>query len=669
MKRLAKMLLLVMVAAMVLSAFAGCKKTGNTGTGSLDPSDSSKIDQSKPTLELTMFCYGAPNPVYDPQDDTLLKYVQLKAQEYVGRKVNFKFNTRLEQDMTYAQYLELQIASNTYPDVIYAGDLFWLAAELQYVSTSDRTRELSADLVKKNMPGFTARLQQYGIDPDKFLADNIHQDLGKLLWVPCTVPEAIMSNLADNYTPLKGVDADVAWKSGGDYYGWMMRDDVMKAIWGDSVKSEKDIMEIFRSKGGELDPEDIVSDFGWDGSMASIKDYMQKVKDLGMKTAGSGKLIQPGVPSSSSERATSLHWSMGTLAGYTWKFPLRFGPKPETGDSFFLEVSPAYHDYLQWWNDIYNAGLLDEELFVMKDDQMMQKITNGEYALFNAWNYGEGSQSVAANEGYGYRYWPVGYGICDFSANNPNNHYYPVSSFTSSTLFLTTHIKDEDLADAMKYLDYFLTKEHDDIAYWGMPEWTTGEGADRRYKEEYKEVEQWVLNGKVGEKDGRYYGLAYSVAVSPPDAGAAKQYLMNPITFFSESNTYPEGPYYVIPRDLDQIVREANTMNICRNTMIQKYIKPQTEFYMENNNFRVNSYNASDAAFLKYDDNRGSRPESDEIRLIVNMVIGKQADFEANYEAYIAYQKEVELFEAQTSLANTIAQHWEADVIANVIKK
>jgi len=684
MRKIPKYLLVIAVIAMVLSVFAGCKKdpvvnnsteptsevtasAEGEATPDVGNDDERTIDPNKSELKINMFGYGKPNPVFDPVDTSLKEYVQQKAQEYVGRKVTFKYVTSTEQDVSYAQYLELQIAANTYPDLIGAADLFWLAADYAAIRDTDRTRDMTIDMVKENMPGYMARMQEYGIDPDTFLSNNKDTATGRMPYIPMGVPIAVMENLPVNFTPLKGANPDTVWKNGSTFYNWMMRDDVMKAIWGDSVKSEKDLMEIYANNGGSLEVSDIIDDFGWDGSLASIKEYMTAVKEKDMKNSA-GKTIMPGMLVSDSERATSISWSLATLTGYCYRWPLRFHDDPAKDGGFFITTHPNYKEYLAWWNDIYLSGLLDPELFVMKNDQMRSKVANGEYAIINGWLYDESVTAVASADGFGYRMWPAGYGIVDFSAATPNNHMQAVTDFTSYTLFVTTNVKDEDVGDVMKYMDFFMTKERDELVYWGLPEWTTGEGADRRYTEEFKDLEAWLVYGAEGAKDGKYYGLAGSYMVPHADAGADVQYDLGPVSFFDGKYTYPEGPYFTIPQDLEKLMEKANTLNICNETISQKYIKPQMEWWLEDQTFKVGSYNAADPAFIAYDEKSSQYPESDTIKLLVNMVFAKPGDFEAAYKAYDDFNRSMGLYEAQESCAKTLSDAWQSAIMDNIIK-
>ncbi len=41
---------------------------------------------------------------------------------------------------------------------------------------------------------------------------------------------------------------------------------------------------------------------------------------------------------------------------------------------FLLSASEEYYKpYIKWWNEIYNEGLIDPELFIMKNDQYSAK--------------------------------------------------------------------------------------------------------------------------------------------------------------------------------------------------------------------------------------------------------------------------------------------------------
>jgi len=185
----------------------------------------------------------------------------------------------------------------------------------------------------------------------------------------------------------------------------------------------------------------------------------------------------------------------------------------------------------------------------------------------------------------------------------------------------------------MSYMDYFASDEYLDLAYWGSPDWYTGKDyADRKYKPQYKAIEDWVLYGIRSEKDGDYYHMP---PPNPLKSGTSSESIRTDM-FFGQSiytatdtfNTPPTAPYWVLPKEgskLQKLNMYAYTMD-AYNAELSKKMKA----------YKLVGWQLGDAYTLDvaaFDNKWGANPQMKP--LLAKMATCSAADFEANWEKWI----------------------------------
>jgi hypothetical protein len=207
----------------------------------------------------------------------------------------------------------------------------------------------------------------------------------------------------------------------------------------------------------------------------------------------------------------SLMWSNISMYGYQWVEP----PFVVGNKAYYNFQAPWVKGVLQWWNKCYNEGLLDPEVFVKQDTQLNEEIVRGRFAIFPDWNLGPEARKFAKENGatFGYRQldnsWPKTAKATYSDASHKAVSYY--QHFNAN--LITKTVKEADLAQVAAWLDYHYSEEWDVMTSWGPPEFWTGEGKNRRFRPEYKDLENFQAYGVAGGKDGVYYGIyAYSAA-------------------------------------------------------------------------------------------------------------------------------------------------------------
>lgn len=614
-KHMSKRLSLLMALGMVVTLFSGCQSTATDTKVEAEP------------LKITAVCQYNENPEA-PRDPAVLNAVKENVKKAVGREVivewvNFPPDTQMQQ------WLQAQEAAGTMPDVVALYDMPFDSNAMEFAVTKGLFHEFTSESIKKDLPKLTANLNKLGLDVNKYVDGNKYND-GKLYYLPI--------HLRGDLFP-KNVEAGMRQYSMFGIYNMVIRDDILKMIYP-NAKSEAELMELYKQKGN-LTMEDFTDDIPIK-NMDDMYEFLSKVKALNLKVGD--KQVIPGALNSSSESTGSLQWSMQTAMGLGWRWPLILGEPYE--NSYFLRTSDTYKNYMKWWNKLYNEKLVDPELFVMKNDQYTAKMANGEYAVFNAWGPVAAAREKGKERGYGFRPFPMFYPL-DFTKNNQKIQYV---GYKTRGIFFSKKIKTEVLPDVMKWADYFMSSEADELAAWGSPEFYTGNGKGRKFKPEYKDLENWAVYGITGGKDGKYYGLTSAVPVDFA-GGNGRQLQINPFSLVQPTDSYMYSPYYVYKKDNPEMLSKANIDNILNNAEFD-YIMKNAQRYEQVGWTDADITNVPEWAEFDKKNNANANIMPFNIKVLT----GKPEDFETNWTNFVNLYKNDGIVEAEKAAAKKLAE-------------
>jgi ABC-type glycerol-3-phosphate transport system substrate-binding protein len=582
--------------------------------------------------------WGYWNDPTPPVDRALTDYANKLIVDKTGVQVEWPL---LPSDWTGDQLLTNTMAAGNLPQIIDAYAIFMEPLSGQMISKQKLSYDLTADMIKKNMPNYTARVQKYGRTVEEILKANLFD--GRNQYLPIAFGFASFPKLAD----FPG-----AKEPGSDYYAIGFRDDILKKIFP-NARSEAEQQALLVKKGS-LTIDDVIGDIPIK-NLDDLYNYLKAVKALNLKVGD--KPVIPGAISASSESMGALDWSLRTIVGYFWNYPMMRGDPPDWDKTVLPKISPEYKEYMKWWNKLYNEGLVDPEMFVMKNSQFNAKQINGEYAVLNRWWSINDARKTGKDRNYGYRYFPVFYGQAkDIWDNNVQ-----AVSLQGNPLTFMKSIKQADLPKVMKWADWYMGEERDSLAYWGMPEWYTGTGKDRRYTWQYRALEDWAVYGILSSRDGAYYGVEYTKAINYDPIKAVK-FPLGPISFFADSVTYPEAPFYVYNKDPQKVLKTmdlwAYSEKIVRAARYDqlKIFYTGSSYYTEINNLPEGV--AYEAAFSanqqKYD------------KLLLDMVTGPSASFEKSYAAWNQFFHDVGIDKYREALITFMKDKYPKEIAPNI---
>jgi len=544
-------------------------------------------------------------------------------------------------DATIGTMVQMRMLAGNVPHVL---DAWWLHMDAEgalAVRENDLAWEITPALVRKYLPKYTARLAKYGVTVEKLLATSRY--LGRNIFLPTGLPFSAFPALAAH----AGAKMPFA-----DYYAVGFRDDVLKRIFP-SARTEAELQELLVHKGS-LDMNDIVGDI----PIRSLEDfyrYLKAVKALNLKVGA--KPLIPGAITASSQYMKSIDWSLRTIIGYFWDWSIIRGDPPDWERSTLIEFTPEYKEYWRWWNRLYNEGLLDPEMFVMKDDQFRAKQVNGEYAVINRWGPIEDARRVGKERGYGFRYFPVFYGQ---GKDIWGNYAMGISTWGRPLIF-TKRIKEAELPRVLGWADWYLSEERDLLAYWGLPEWYTGTGANRRYKPAYAQLADWAVYGIASNRDGNYWGLDRTAAFRVD--GQIGRLPISLVSFFDPALTYPEAPFYVYPKDPRKVLATTDLWTYCEQVQRAARYDEYRIIYTDTGVLDTLQALPELLTFGEAMMNDAGLIE----KAAMSALTGPAADFDRAYGEVLALNEKWGAVPLRDAVVAWMRAHYETDIVPNIV--
>lgn len=548
-----------------------------------------------------------------------------------------------------ARWVQMRIVADTLPQILTTNGVLQNLEVLDGLLQAKKLYEIKLEDIKKYMPLTVAYFQKLGINVDDWYKANTYRGSveyarGKLWYMPAGGPGGNPNALA---SPVLNEHISQADNVGNTPYSLYFRDDILKKIFP-QVRTEAELKALYLQKG-KLDIEDV-----YDIPIKTTDDllnYCRKVKALNLTQ--SGRPIYAAHPNRE-PGVDSLRWSVGCsmagngMAHYGWS---GIGEYHHYGDKLnHLFTTPQWKEFIRWFNTAYNEGLLDPECFVQKMDQMNAKVVNGEYAIINWWHDVNAARKVSNDEkrGYGYRILYLfnprtekdfDTGFTDLRISNTytlKSDYDPVG--------ITTKVKPEDFVQILHWLDWNYSEAALDLRTWGLPEWSTGTGANRRFKPEFKDLENWAIKGATGGKDGWYYGLWLN-GYGNLDIRDKWNHETSGVghRFYEDS---PKWVYPPAPEDNMDVV--CNRVQRIYTEKFSVHIKMDPEIATV----------WQDAEYLKIKNITGWRSTEGK-DIVLQAIVGKPADFDATYAKYLKLYEDERWKAAYAKMQVKFKQVWE----------
>lgn len=145
-------------------------------------------------------------------------------------------------------------------------------------------------------------------------------------------------------------------------------------------------------------------------------------------------------------------------------------------------VTPTAHMYFKKLNEVYNAGIMDQEFATMDYDTYIAKLASGAVLGMcdQNWDFSQ-INNTFIDKGFdklGYNYVPLGL-VAEKGQTKNQWHAYADVPNVSSGVAVTTKCKDPD--KAFKFLNQCLDQEIHDLRFWGIKDVDYKVGEDGLY--------------------------------------------------------------------------------------------------------------------------------------------------------------------------------------------
>lgn len=429
-------------------------------------------------------------------------------------KVNYTQDDILANNgVTGPERLNMFIATDTLPEIIYAQ----VSSSSDIINTlieSGRVWDLTPYL-EKYAPNILQRVR-----PETW--ECWYRD-GKIYGIPGDFPasEAYESNMTE-----------LAKKQIADKpspFHICVRDDLLKAVYPETKNTEE--LKAALEANGKLTWEDMKTPME---TPEDLLDFLRKVKAMNVKTQG-----KDAIPLD----MWTEGWWIAPFAqcygfvnegawGVTWSY--------ETNSVYWAPSTPEYKEYLYWLHTAYKEKLMDQETFVMSDDQRNAKINAGLYAVTHNWQDINGiNNNIKANgDNFAYR---LVKGMTKEINGDPQ--YYIEDPRGGNFLMISKNVPEDELIQLINWIDFMYSYEGEELMAWG-PEsaglWEIRDGV-KTFKD--PDLMENAMYGTETEKDLSYYGLA---------GGPINFYELARFTYL-HTNTRGVRAYHEVPSNTEDI--------------------------------------------------------------------------------------------------------------------
>ncbi|MDR3085933.1 MAG: hypothetical protein LBU47_06430 [Christensenellaceae bacterium] len=508
------------------SETAGGQQTATAGneTGSQGEEPAFNLDGAK-NLEITCFI----NNKYQtaaPKDDKLTP-IWREMTKVIPDMVS------IAQNETGGQFFQMHHMGGTMPEVIAPRDsIFDHMVYYKQLKDQEDLRVITLEMLETYMPRYKERLAKWGFTIEDWYKANIDSSTGELMFVPGPVDVLLTEAKAEPW-----IYPDAATFS--PTY-WFFRDDILKMIYPDAM-TEAEMRQRVIDNGGTLSYEEIR-----DVPIYTKEDlygYLVKVKEMNLTVDGTpnGKPIIPGqiMPDT---QANNIYNGSGKLSGFCgqWSGHRLFDDRK--GLMTYWQTTPEWHDLIQWYNKIYNEGLLAEEAWIQKNEQRDQKAIGGEFAVMSSWCPVAAARQQAREEGRGYGYRPVAI-ASDFPTLTTRLENFE-DKFLSlynpyGAVGLTFNLKEEDIPQILNWLDWNYSEEADILRWWGTPDMYTGDGMERRFTSEWEDIMLYADQKAIPQDYGFFCDITGNWNHETYGIRGVTKYAYQPIYVYPE--TRPES--------------------------------------------------------------------------------------------------------------------------------
>lgn len=486
--KLFKPLSVLLIMLMVMGVLAGCMDKNKTDVAKEEVAkEKNKTEETTkpaetavPLKDLTLDIWETqgtdfiPNPY--TKDNVLLQYVAQKTGVSIG-------NLFGNGGSLWGPKLTTMVAGNTLPHIVDNRGGGQGPAQFAKLAEGNLIWELTPEMLEKYAPNIWKRVP-------KNQWEAIKVD-GKIYGVPYSFP--VDPAIDPNLDPM--VASYFSWPKNDvtvQYGTVWVRDDILKMVYPEA-QTYDELMKLLNDK--KLPIGDDLLDVPIKTTQDYI-DFMYKIKALNLKE-GDKPVYAYGYPQGDNWPALSL---LGAdMMGYSNYFYLTYWSQSDQELKFGLK-EPIFKQAALVQNRMVRDKVIDPESLVHTAAQFLEKLVNGRYAIVAVDSAGGGDTINAAleKEGKTYRYRP----LYEQIPNLPDFPAYVEPLFYNASRGILKTVKEEDVPQVLKWLDFNFSEEYEEAHYWGPKEaGLYEEAADGTRKFKDAKNQKYYVEGQTTDKD------------------------------------------------------------------------------------------------------------------------------------------------------------------------
>ena len=347
------------------------------------------------------------------------------------------------------------VAGGNLPDIVQCGGGQG-PAHFTKIRDLGQLWELTPELLEKYAPNAWARIPQSTWDA--MTVD------GKILGIPFNVPESAETLPAateeDVEFLLNSKTVPITSVTVQQQCLWV-RDDILKMIYPEA-KSYNELVALLEEKG------EPIGDELMDIPIYTTQDYidfMYKIRDLGLKTENGKTVYATGY--NGSDNWYSLSWLGAYMYGYIHHFYTGTWNSEEKAIDIMLD-GDLMKEAARTQNQMVLDGVIEKESLAHTAAVYNEKALGGQYAIFPVDYVGSAHtvNSSLEEQGKPYRYRPF---ITHVPAAKGYEPYKTEKKWIESLCFTKT-LSEQEVIQALNWLDTQFSDEFDDIRNWGPKE-------------------------------------------------------------------------------------------------------------------------------------------------------------------------------------------------------
>ncbi len=476
-----KALALVLVLIFAVSSLVGCgddaRKKGSGNFTDVDYkvneeaakySDSSEMpDWTGKQLELTMW-YGAGS--YSLKRNNIAKNDVVT--DEIARVTGVRFSEDSYDnggDMQDAKIAKI-IAADTWPDVVMGcqGNV------LEDLIAEDLLYDLT-DLIPKYMPNLNALMEK-----GDFMKST--REDGKIYELYLNAPIEYMYPDMDSELIMRRKNPVSHGTS------VLIRDDILKMLKPEAF-TQDELISKFEQNGGFTEEEILNASFS---SKEEFYQFLRDIKALNLKEGN--REVYATYALSGSDNWDLLYYLTGGLYGYSGNSYFTYYDV-ETEKIEYMYDKPLFKDVLKDITELVREDVISQDSLVDNRAMFEEKCANGQYAIL----YGSTAPDVDTlnKNAKGYKYRKVNINI----PNNENKFMLIANQFAGGYGygFLKNRIKEEDMAQVLRYFDFMLTDVGQKLAAWGPKSAGLFEETEQGRRFINKELEAQAVYGEAND--------------------------------------------------------------------------------------------------------------------------------------------------------------------------